>query len=47
MRQAVYDDIPQYYGAIQENAYKKAILQCPHLIFEKFKDYKKVIKEYA
>ena len=32
MRQAVYDDIPQYYGAIQENAYKKAILQCPHLI---------------
>lgn len=46
MRQAVYDDIPQYYGAIQENAYKKAILQCPHLIFEKFKDYKKVIKEY-
>ena len=46
MRQAVYNEIPQYYNAIQEDAYKKAFLQCPYLIFEKYKDYKKVFKEY-
>lgn len=46
MRQAVYSDIPRYFNSIHEDAYKKAFLQYPHLIFEKFNNYKKVMEAY-